>query len=140
MKASRTVGGQRLPEAGERCASVHRLAPLDALECKGMTSTETKRQPRLPRMGRHSSGQARVTLNEVTYLGRSAVRRRTREAEAAFRIHKTELRIRPIWHQRADRVQAHILVCFFAYAMWKVLQGWQRRPASGRARGRCWKS
>ncbi|MGH8726247.1 MAG: IS1634 family transposase, partial [Burkholderiales bacterium] len=32
------------------------------------------------------------------------------EAEAAFRIHKSQLSIRPIWHQRADRVQAHILV------------------------------
>jgi hypothetical protein len=32
------------------------------------------------------------------------------EAEAAFRIHKTELSLRPIWHQRQDRVLAHILV------------------------------
>jgi hypothetical protein len=34
------------------------------------------------------------------------------EAEAAFGIHKRELAIRPIWHQREDRVRAHILVCF----------------------------
>jgi hypothetical protein len=53
------------------------------------------------------------------------------EAEAAFRIHKSDLRIRPIWHQRADRVQAHILVCFLAYAMWKVLQGWQQKAGLG---------
>jgi transposase len=53
------------------------------------------------------------------------------EAEDAFRIHKSDLRIRPIWHQRADRVQAHILVCFLAYAMWKVLQGWQRKAGLG---------
>ena len=36
------------------------------------------------------------------------------EAEAAFRINKSELSIRPIWHQREDRVLAHILVCFLA--------------------------
>jgi len=53
------------------------------------------------------------------------------EAEAAFRIHKTNLRIRPIWHQRADRVEAHILVCFLAYAMWKVLQGWMQKAGLG---------
>jgi len=53
------------------------------------------------------------------------------EAEAAFRIHKSDLRIRPIWHQREDRVQAHILVCFLAYAMWKLLQGWQQRAGLG---------
>lgn len=43
------------------------------------------------------------------------------EAEAAFRIHKTDLSIRPIWHQKKDRVLAHILVCFLAYVLWKTL-------------------
>ena len=43
------------------------------------------------------------------------------EAEAAFRIHKQDLKLRPIWHQRVDRVQAHILVCFLAYVLWKCL-------------------
>jgi len=45
------------------------------------------------------------------------------EAEAAFRIQKTDLRIRPIWHQKEGRVQAHILVCFLAYVLWKTLAG-----------------
>jgi len=43
------------------------------------------------------------------------------EAEAAFRIHKSDLGIRPIWHQREDRVLAHILVCFLAYVLWKTV-------------------
>ena len=43
------------------------------------------------------------------------------EAEAAFRIHKTDLSIRPIWHQKQERVLAHILVCFLAYVLWKTL-------------------
>jgi transposase len=41
--------------------------------------------------------------------------------EAAFRIHKTDLRIRPVWHQKQERVEAHILVCFLAYVLWKTL-------------------
>jgi transposase len=53
------------------------------------------------------------------------------EAEAAFRIHKSQLSIRPIWHQRADRVQAHILVCFLAYVLWKTLEQWQSRAGLG---------
>jgi transposase len=53
------------------------------------------------------------------------------EAESAFRIHKTELSLRPIWHQRADRVQAHILVCFLAYVLWKTLEQWQKRAGIG---------
>ena len=43
------------------------------------------------------------------------------EAEAAFKIHKTDLTIRPIWHQREERVLAHILVCFLGYVLWKTL-------------------
>jgi hypothetical protein len=41
------------------------------------------------------------------------------DAEAAFRIHKNDLQLRPIWHQKEERVQAHILVCFLAYVLWK---------------------
>ena len=51
------------------------------------------------------------------------------EAEAAFRIEKNDLTIRPIWHQKQDRVQAHILVCFLAYVLWKMLG--QRCRAAG---------
>lgn len=42
--------------------------------------------------------------------------------------------IRPVWHQRADRVRAHILVCFLAYVLWKALgqmsrmAGWGDEP------------
>ena len=53
------------------------------------------------------------------------------EAEAAFRIHKSDLSIRPIWHQKPERVQAHILVCFLAYVLWKTLEQWQQRAGLG---------
>jgi transposase len=43
------------------------------------------------------------------------------DVEAAFRIQKNDLVIRPIWHQKEKRVQAHILVCFLAYVLWKCL-------------------
>ena len=55
------------------------------------------------------------------------------QAEAAFRIQKDQLRIRPIWHQRADRGQAHILVCFLAFVLWKTLEMWQSRADLGNA-------
>jgi transposase len=73
-----------------------------------------------------------ATLNEGCYLLRTNVTDwspedlweayiQLTEAEAAFRIHKSDLRIRPVWHQREDRVLAHILVCFLAYVLWKTL-------------------
>jgi len=53
------------------------------------------------------------------------------EAEAAFHIHKSDLAIRPVWHQREDRVQAHILVCFLAYVLWKTLAARCRQAGLG---------
>ena len=53
------------------------------------------------------------------------------QAEAAFRIQKDQLRVRPVWHQREDRVQAHILVCFLAFVLWKSLEMWQQRAGLG---------
>jgi transposase len=43
------------------------------------------------------------------------------EAEAAFRIHKSDLSLRPVWHQKQERVLAHILICFLSYVLWKML-------------------
>jgi transposase len=43
------------------------------------------------------------------------------QAEAAFRIQKQDLGLRPVWHQTAERVQAHILVCFLAYVLWHAM-------------------
>ena len=71
-------------------------------------------------------------LSEGCYLLRTNIKDWTAEdlwkayiqltqAEAAFRIHKQDLTLRPIWHQREDRVQAHIMVCFLAYVLWKCL-------------------
>jgi transposase len=53
------------------------------------------------------------------------------QAEAAFRIHKDRLELRPVWHQTAKRVTAHILVCFLAYVLYKTLEGWSRKAGLG---------
>jgi len=53
------------------------------------------------------------------------------EAEDAFHIQKSDLQIRPVWHQKPDRVQAHILVCFLAYVLWKTLEAQCRQAGLG---------
>lgn len=53
------------------------------------------------------------------------------EAETAFRIQKSDLKIRPVWHQKEERVQAHILVCFLAYVLWKMLGQMCKRAGLG---------
>ena len=83
-----------------------------------------------------------AAISEGTYLLRSNVTQWSDEklwkayiqltqAEAAFRIQKQQLAIRPIWHQRENRVQAHILVCFLAFVLWKTLELWQERAGLG---------
>jgi transposase len=53
------------------------------------------------------------------------------QAESAFRTSKSELNLRPIWHHREQRVQAHILFSFLAYALWKTLEQWMARCGLG---------
>lgn len=45
-------------------------------------------------------------------------------AEKAFQLSKSDLRLRPVYHQEEHRVQAHIFVCFLALAMYKSLELW----------------
>jgi transposase len=81
-------------------------------------------------------------LTEGTYILRSNIHDWTdeqlwktyiqlSEAEAAFRIQKSDLCIRPIWHHKQGRIKAHILICFLAYVLWKTLQQWQSRAGLG---------
>src|ERR1700682_6344417 len=52
------------------------------------------------------------------------------EAEASFRALKSELSIRPLFHQLEPRVKAHVMVAFLGYALWVTLKHLlQRRPA-----------
>ncbi|HXC96732.1 MAG TPA: IS1634 family transposase [Edaphobacter sp.] len=52
------------------------------------------------------------------------------EAEASFRALKSELSIRPLFHQKEPRIKAHVMVAFLGYALWVTLKHLlQRRSA-----------
>jgi transposase len=53
------------------------------------------------------------------------------QAEAAFRTSKSDLKLRPIFHHKTERVDAHILVCFLSLAMWRTLEMWMRGKGLG---------
>ena len=55
------------------------------------------------------------------------------EVEDSFRTEKYDLGMRPIFHHKQDRTQAHILVCFLALAMWRTLQQWMKGSGLGSA-------
>jgi transposase len=51
------------------------------------------------------------------------------EAEASFRALKSELSVRPLFHQLEPRVKAHVMVAFLGYALWVTLKHLlKRRP------------
>ena len=54
-------------------------------------------------------------------------------AEDAFRIRKSDLNLRPVFHRKTDRVAAPILVCFLTLALWRPLAMWMR----GKGLGNC---
>jgi len=132
-KLERQVG--RLLEQNQRAAAryVIEFVP-DATRPAGMR-LEWRAQPEWDDWARWSEGCYVLRTNVTDWtpdeLWRTYIQ--LTDAEAAFRIQKSELGIRPVWHQRADRVQAHILVCFLAYVLWKTLEQWQRRAGLGQS-------
>jgi transposase len=55
------------------------------------------------------------------------------QAEDAFRISKSDLSLRPVFHHKTQRVEAHILVCFLSLTLWRTLEMWM----SGKGLGTC---
>ena len=53
------------------------------------------------------------------------------QAEAAFRTGKSDLSLRPVFHQKTRRVEAHILVSFLSLALWRVLEQWMHAKGPG---------
>lgn len=83
----------------------------------------------------HSHGayllRTNCTENDPAQLWRWYVQ--LTQAEAAFRTAKSDLKLRPIYHQKTERVEAHILVCFLSLALWRVLEQWM----AGKGLGTC---
>ena len=61
-----------------------------------------------------------------TYIGLTQI-------EDCFRTSKHDLGLRPIYHHKEGRTQAHILVCFLALVMWRTLQQWMEGCGLGTA-------
>jgi len=53
------------------------------------------------------------------------------QAEAAFRTAKSDIGLRPIYHQKTERVEAHLLVCFLSLALWRSLEMWMQAKGLG---------
>jgi transposase len=134
------AAGERLGRLKERNwqaaqafeVSIKKLAPPRGKQRLEIT---WQRQAKFADWSQHADGcyllRSNLTGVDAATLWRRYIQ--LTEAEWAFRITKDELAIRPIWHQKEDRVKAHILVCFLAYVLWKTLAGWMRNAGLGDA-------
>jgi transposase len=123
----------RILEKNSRAAGRYRIQVVDDSSRAGGLRLVWSAQPEWDAWAWHSEGTYILRTNVRDWSAEELWRTyiQLTEAEAAFRIHKSDLSIRPIWHQKAERVQAHILVCFLAYVLWKTLEQWQRRAGLG---------
>jgi transposase len=134
QKVERKIG--RLLERNSRAASLFRVE---------VTETGTGKEARL---------SIKITKNEERYrwameTGGSYILRtnwgetdaktlwntyiQLTEVEDSFRTGKYDLGMRPIFHHKQDRTQAHILICFLALTIWRTLQQWMKASGLGTA-------
>ena len=130
-QVERQIG--RLLERNSRAAGRYLIEVTEERSCAAGVRLNWSIKPQWDEWAQHDEGCYVLRTNIVDWdpelLWRTYIQ--LSQAEAAFRIHKSELSLRPIWHQREDRVQAHILVCFLAYVLWKTLEQWQSRAGLG---------
>ncbi len=88
--------------------------------------TSGARVERLRRFGRLFQKYSRAKTLWRTYIGLTQI-------EDSFRISKHGQGLRPLYHQKPERTQSHILVCFLALVMWRTLQQWMHGCALGTA-------
>jgi len=123
----------RILGQNSRAAGRYQIRVVDDAEHASKLRLVWSVRPEWDEWARYSEGTYILRTNVADWTSEELWRTYVQltEAEAAFRIHKSDLSIRPIWHQKAERVKAHILVCFLAYVLWKTLEQWQRRAGLG---------
>jgi hypothetical protein len=145
--ADRLARAQKRPNRTQVERQIGRLLARNS-RAAGRYQIEVQDDPERPghlRLAWHPREEwtAWAALREGAYLLRTNLNGRTPEdlwhtyiqltdVEAAFRTIKTDLVVRPIYHQVEPRVHAHILVAFLAYAMWKTLQKCMEQAGLGR--------
>jgi transposase len=96
-----------------------------------VTISVTRRAPMRVEWSWHRDKFKEALTRDGVYILRSNERWKAEEfwqtymqltvVERAFRVLKSELLLRPVWHHYSGRTEAHIFVCVLAYALWKTL-------------------
>ena len=130
-KIQRQVG--RLLQRNQRAAKTFAIRIEAGSEAPSGVRVEWSRDEAVQKLKEHSHGCYALRTNVHDWTEEEVWKTyiQLTQVEAAFRVHKTELVIHPIHHQREDRAQAHIFGCFLAFVLWKFLEQWQSRAGLG---------
>ena len=120
---SRDVLQQRLGRLKMECSRVARAYRIEVSGDDESLSVSWVRDEAQAAYMRHTEGAYLLRTNLAGESEQSLwhMYMQLNDAEAAFRTLKQDLSIRPIYHQIQRRVEAHVLVCFIAYAMYRTL-------------------
>lgn len=120
---SRDVLQQRLGRLKMECSRVARAYHVDVRGDNESLLVSWVRDEAQAAYMRHTEGAYLLRTNLTGESEQSLwhMYMQLNDAEAAFRTLKQDLSIRPIYHQIQRRVEAHVLVCFIAYAMYRTL-------------------
>jgi transposase len=131
QKVERRIG--RLLEQNSRAAALFDITVTDTKDGRLSIRIKKHEEKRQWAVDTNGSYILRTNWNESdpkllwkTYI-------QLTEVEDSFRTEKHDLGMRPIYHQKQDRTQAHILVCFLALVMWRTLQQWMKASGLGTA-------
>jgi len=127
----RRIGG--LLGRNSRAAGRYAIRRIDDTAAAAGLRLEWSARPEWDAWSRHSEGCYVLRTNVSDWTPEALWRTdiQLTEAEAAFRIHNSELSIRPICQRHETRVLAHIPVCCLADVRWKTLEPWQSRAGLG---------
>jgi hypothetical protein len=107
----------------ERYPGISRWVNVEVRRADGKAEVVWQLKEEVARESRESEGVYLLRTNlpadsaEDVWRGYMTLTR----VEAAFRSLKQELRLRPVFHQKGDRVEAHILLSYIAYALlWSI--------------------
>lgn len=115
---------ERLGRLKTECSRVARCYQIEVTSLKeGLQLTWTKDEKAL-QYARASEGAYLLRGNApVPCENLWEMYMQLNDVEAAFRNLKTDLKIRPIYHQKQNRIEGHIMIAFLAYVLWKTLDG-----------------
>ena len=123
---------RRLGKIQARHPSVHDLYEVSLRDTPGgvRLSWQMKEDRKTWRAAREGAYLLRTNIRAGTAEELWAKYMQLTEAEASFRALKSELAIRPLFHQLEPRVKAHVMVAFLGYALWVTLKHLLKRRSA----------